>query len=196
MINQELLGTLVEFHKILADETRLKLIGLLSLRPWCGQDLALELGVSAPTISHHIGKLKKLQLVNALREDNTIYYALDVGRLRELNRALLSQEDPAESVPVTKERLDERQKAIRDFFADDRLKALPAQRKKKLFVLEEILKAFESGREYQESEVNAVILRFFDDFCTIRREFIMNGYMRRDKGIYTVNPEEEWYPWK
>ncbi len=196
MLDQALLGTLVDFHKILADETRLKLIGLLALRPWCGQDLAKELGVSAPTISHHIGKLKKLQLVNSLREDNTIYYALDVERLHEFNKALLGQDEPAERLHRSKERLDERQKTIRDFFADGRLKTLPAQRKKKLFVLEEILKAFEEGREYPESEVNEVVLRFFDDFCTIRREFIMNGYMCRDKGVYAVNPREKWYPWQ
>ena len=64
MIDSTQINILVQFYGALADETRLKLIGLLALKPTCGQDLAIQLGVSAPTVSHHISKLKKLDLVS------------------------------------------------------------------------------------------------------------------------------------
>ena len=187
MIDPNKINTLVQFYGALADETRLKLIGLLALKPTCGQDLATQLGVSAPTVSHHISTLKKLDLVTSVREDNTIFYALDTTKLQQLTKGIFAEE---ESVPSP--RKDEREKVISNFFIKGRLKDIPVQRKKKLYVFEEILKAFEPERDYTEPELNEMIKGYFDDFCTIRREFIVNGYMTRDKGIYRLNPPELW----
>ncbi|MBS3950032.1 MAG: metalloregulator ArsR/SmtB family transcription factor [Peptococcaceae bacterium] len=186
MIDPSQINTLVQFYGALADGTRLKLIGLLALKPTCGQDLAMQLGVSAPTVSHHISKLKKLDLVSSVREDNTIFYALNTARLQQLTKGIFAEESP--SAP----RRDERQKVISNFFANGRLKDIPVQRKKKLYVLEEILKAFVAERDYSEAEINDIIKGYFDDYCTIRREFIMNRYMSRDKGVYRLNPPELW----
>lgn len=187
MIDPNQIDSLVQFYGTLADETRLKLIGLLALKPTCGQDLATQLGVSAPTVSHHISKLKKLDLITSVREDNTIFYALHTAKLQQLTKAIFAEE---EATPVP--RKDERQKVISNFFKNGRLKDIPVQRKKKLYVFEEILKAFEADRDYTEPEVNETIKVYFDDFCTIRREFIMNCYITRDKGIYRRNPPERW----
>lgn len=191
MINPEQIETLVEFHKTLADETRLKMIGLLALRPTCGQDLAEQLGVSTPTVSHHISKLKKLDLVKSVRENNTIYYSLDVGKLNTLTKGILANEEPVEAAPVV--RGDERQKVLRNFMENGRVKEMPTQRKRRLYILEEILKSFSSDREYTENEVNEIIEAIYDDYCTVRREFIMFGYMERANGIYRVNPCDKWY---
>lgn len=187
MIDPKQISTLVEFYGTLADQTRLKLIGLLALKPSCGQDLAVELGVSAPTISHHINKLKHLGLVTSVREDNTIFYSLNTTKLHELSKAIFAEEETA-LAPLK----DERQKVLSNFFVNGKLKDIPVQRKKKLFVFEEILKAFAPDRDYLETEVNEIIKNYFNDFCTIRREFIMNRYMTRDKGVYRVNPPEMW----
>ena len=187
MMDPSQITTLVQFYGALADETRLKLIGLLALKPTCGQDLATQLGVSAPTVSHHIHKLKKLDLVSSVREDNTIFYALNTSKLQQLTKGIFAEED---TTPAP--RKDERQKVISNFFKDGRLKDIPVQRKKKLYVFEEILKAFKADRDYAEPEVNEIITGYFSDFCTIRREFIVNGYMTRDKGTYRLNPPELW----
>lgn len=187
MIDPSQINTLVQFYGALADETRLKLIGLLALKPSCGQDLATQLGVSAPTVSHHIHKLKKLDLVTSVREDNTIFYALNTSKLQQLTKGIFAEEEPAPAL-----RKDERQKVISNFFANGRLKDIPVQRKKKLYVFEEILKAFEPERDYTEPEVNQIITGYFEDFCTIRREFVVNGYMTRDKSVYRLNPPDLW----
>lgn len=189
MIDPATMDTLVAFYGALADATRLKLIGLLALKPMCGSDLATELAVSAPTVSHHIGKLKQLDLVKSVREDNTVYYSLNTERLQQLSRAVFREEE-SESAP--RPRKDEREKVLSTFFSGGKLKEIPVQRKKKLYVFEEILKAFDPEKTYSEQEVNEVIKEYFHDYCTIRREFIINGYMSRDKGVYRLNPMELW----
>lgn len=183
MVDPSTVETLVAFYSALADATRLKLIGLLALKPMCGSDLANELAVSAPTVSHHIGKLKQLNLVKSVREDNTVYYSLNTERLHQLNRAVFREEEHSTS---PRPRKDEREKVLCAFFSEGKLKEIPVQRKKKLYVFEEILKAFDPKRTYTEQEVNDIIKGYFHDYCAIRREFIINGYMSRDKGIYRM----------
>lgn len=87
----------------------------------------------------------------------------------------------------------ERDKVLKNFFdANGRLKAFPAQRKKKLFIFEHLLQGLEADRPYPEKELDEYIKRFHDDYCTIRREFIINRYMSRENHIYTLNPPEQW----
>ncbi|PWK13442.1 DUF2087 domain-containing protein [Tumebacillus permanentifrigoris] len=87
----------------------------------------------------------------------------------------------------------EYEKTLRDFLtADGRLKNIPSQRKKKLFVFEHILSGLDPERAYPEQELDDYIRRFHDDHCTIRREFIINRHMTRDQNVYTLNPKEQW----
>lgn len=79
-----------------------------------------------------------------------------------------------------------REKVIKTFFEYGKLKAIPAQRKKQRICLEEISKAFRIGKEYEEKEVNEIILRFHEDFCTIRRDMISEHIMERDGSIYRL----------
>ena len=73
---------------------------------------------------------------------------------------------------------------ISNFFKYGRLTHIPTQRKKREIVLAEILKQFESDREYTEKEVNEIILRYHDDYCTIRREMIAFGMVTRHHETY------------
>jgi excisionase family DNA binding protein len=73
------------------------------------------------------------------------------------------------------------------FDSDGSLKGIPAQRKKRIAVLQILLANFEQNRVYDEKEVNEIIRRFHNDVCTIRREFIMEKMMMRNGGKYKVN---------
>jgi len=74
-------------------------------------------------------------------------------------------------------------KVLRDYlFEDGRLKNIPAQRKKRDVILRHIVREFEPGRRYAETEVNEIISRFHEDYATIRREFIMRRMMDREGG--------------
>jgi excisionase family DNA binding protein len=76
---------------------------------------------------------------------------------------------------------------IDNFIKNGRVKSLPAQRKKRRYVLEYILKEFKTDKVYSESEVNEIIQKFYDDFCTVRREFIIEQMMTRANGRYHRN---------
>jgi hypothetical protein len=66
-----------------------------------------------------------------------------------------------------------------------KLNTIPAQYKKMLIILDELVKAFDTGRTYTEREVNITIADFHDDFCTLRREMVDAGLLSRENGIYT-----------
>ena len=89
---------------------------------------------------------------------------------------------------ISNQRLRTPQQAVIDhFIKNGRLTHMPAQRKKKIYILEFFLRKFELWRTYAETEVNSVISEHFDDFCTVRREFIMNKMMTRKDGRYQRN---------
>ena len=79
-----------------------------------------------------------------------------------------------------------RKKVIENFFEYGKLKNIPAQRKKRRIILEEIAKAFEPDKMYTEREVNIIIADFHDDFCTLRREMICENILTRDNSIYRL----------
>ena len=62
--------------------------------------------------------------------------------------------------------------------------AMPAQLKKRKVLLDLLAKDFEPGRSYTEQEVNFLILDHYDDYCTLRREMVELGLLRREKGMY------------
>jgi ArsR family transcriptional regulator, lead/cadmium/zinc/bismuth-responsive transcriptional repressor len=68
---------LSEIFKVLGDETRTKILYLLSLKKLCVCDLAVILGMSLPAISHHLRLLKTLRLVKYNREGKMVFYCLD-----------------------------------------------------------------------------------------------------------------------
>ena len=77
-----------------------------------------------------------------------------------------------------------RKAAERAFFKDGRRVRIPAQRSKRVYILERLVREFELERFYSEAEVNDVLRRFHDDVCTLRREFICEHMMVRADGRY------------
>ncbi|MED4173747.1 metalloregulator ArsR/SmtB family transcription factor [Halalkalibacterium halodurans] len=185
------LNRLVHFHKTLGDKTRIRIIALLKGGPLHGQAIAGKLGLTPPTISHHLSKLREIDVVYQRREKNTIYFYLDEKKLERMAGAILMiggdemfnfQVDDQEKVRV-----------IKNFtLPDGRVKTLPAQRKKKLIILEYMLRGIEQGRVYSEKEINEHIRQFHEDFATVRREFVMCQFMFRQNGQYELNPKEMW----
>jgi hypothetical protein len=78
---------------------------------------------------------------------------------------------------------------------EGKLKNIPSQKKKKLVVLEYLVRKLED-ETYSEVQINQFIKQYHEDFCTIRREFIVNGYMDRDAGFYKKRAESLWVKWQ
>jgi hypothetical protein len=79
---------------------------------------------------------------------------------------------------------------------DGKLKSIPSQKKKKLVVLEYLVSQLEYDKSYSEPRINEFIKKYHEDFCTIRREFILNGFMDRDAGYYTKREKSLWVKWQ
>jgi DNA-binding transcriptional ArsR family regulator len=83
-MNEEM-KRLTRFFKALGDETRLRLVALLtqqeSGRALCVGRLAKELGVTPSAVSQHLRVLKDLGLVEAERRGYRIHYFLNSERL-------------------------------------------------------------------------------------------------------------------
>ena len=78
------------------------------------------------------------------------------------------------------------EKVKRSFWRDGLIVAMPSQLKKRKVLLDLIAQDFAPGRSYTEQEVNFMILDHFDDYCTIRREMVDLGLLRREKGLYCM----------
>jgi hypothetical protein len=188
------LDKLVSFYKTIGDPTRLKIIMLLKEGPLHGLAIAGKLGLTAPTISHHLTKLRDINLVYSRREKNSLYYHLNKKVIQHHGDVLLNMAEERKGDKDTMEKIQkEKQKVLNNFFTNDgKLIHIPAQRKKKLFVFEHLLEGLKPGVKYEEKEINEYIKKFHDDYATIRREFIINHYMYRENGIYEMNPKEMW----
>lgn len=66
-----------EIFKALGDETRTRIIYLLSLQEMCVCDIAAVLEMSLPAVSHHLRLLKLMRLVKHRREGKNVFYSLD-----------------------------------------------------------------------------------------------------------------------
>lgn len=180
---------LARLLKVIADETRLRILGALATQPLTGKDLAAQLDLSAPTISHHMKKLTESGIVSMETDAQRHWYRLNADLLLASKRVPLTSA-PARGVSEDASTQDEdarfRAKVIRDFFDGERLKEIPAQRKRRVIVLQHILTRFEPDRAYPEREVNDLLRPIHEDVATLRRELVDYGYLLRDRGIYQM----------
>jgi ArsR family transcriptional regulator, arsenate/arsenite/antimonite-responsive transcriptional repressor len=81
-----------ELMKALADPTRLTMVASLwkATEPICVCDFTAGLGLSQPTISHHMAKLKELGLVDSEKRGIWVYYRLGAS-ITPSTRELLAQ---------------------------------------------------------------------------------------------------------
>jgi predicted transcriptional regulator len=176
--------TLLTFFKALADANRLKIIGLLANQPQTVEQLASQLGLSSPTVSHHLARLSEAGLVSARAESYYSIYSLETSALEDMSREMLKRENlPALAADVDVDAYD--RKVINEFVTSDgRIKAFPVQLKKMEVLLKYAAKSFEADTRYTEKQVNEILKTYNEDFATLRRELIDAKYLARDHGEY------------
>lgn len=79
--------------KALADPARLRLVSILLASPEqeaCTCDLTQPLGLSQPTVSHHLKKLSEAGLVVGERRGTWTYYRVEPGALAALADVLVT----------------------------------------------------------------------------------------------------------
>jgi len=73
-----------DLFKVLSDETRLKILQLLSEDQLCACDIIEEFDITQPTLSYHMKILRDNKLVVTQREGNRVLYALDEENVEAL----------------------------------------------------------------------------------------------------------------
>lgn len=180
------IATAVRCFKALADPTRLRMVAAMVDRPRCGQDLSVEVGVSAATVSHHLKVLGEAGLLTESRKPPFTFYRIDAAALARAVKAVATPEGVRQLAPEPEAEDAEDRNVLRAFFDGPRLRSIPAQRKKKQVILAEVLRRLPRRREYPEPELNAYLETMNEDFCTLRREFIMERLMERKAGVYRL----------
>jgi hypothetical protein len=182
MTTHDQLDSLLGFFKALGEPHRLRIVGLLTHRPYTVEDLAKTLGLGVSTVSHHLSRLADAKLVTARAESYYNLYALNTDVLTAMAQSLLKQ---AEQPRLESERdLDTFDRKVLATFTepDGRITAFPVQEKKFIVLLKHVLGAFEPGIRYPEKRVNQILGRYSDDTARLRRGLVDHKFMAREGG--------------
>lgn len=169
----------VTILKTVADETRLAILALLAEEDSYVERIAAGLSLTPATVCYHLKKLESVGLVSAHRTQFYQIYTLNHTLLDLPLGAFLSKPQPDADKLY-------RDKVWQSFFVSGRLTRIPAQLKKREIVLSRIAQEFAENRLYTGTEVNEILTRYHEDYCTLRREMVACGFLKRDHETYTA----------
>ena len=190
-MKNEKLQNMLRFFKALADESRLKIIGILATQECSVEELAVLLELKEPTISHHLTKLKQLELVRMRPEGNTHFYQLDKQVWQSMSKEVFNAEKITSFADDVNLRTWE-MKVLNTYIDGDfqnsesmqYLREIPNASKKRLTILRWIIDKFEIGVNYPVDTVDEILKRYYPDFETLRKALIDSRLMKEDNGIY------------
>ena len=167
-----------EYLKLVLDARRLAVLGAVAAAPRTAAEAAAQAGVAERDAVKALAPLVQGGVV--ARDGET--YRLVPETLRELAAEL---PQPAPPDPRVLMGMTEREQAVlARFFSGERLVEVPAVRAKRLVVLERLALDFEPGRRYAEREVNELLARYQDDYTTLRRLLVDEGFLDLDGRHY------------
>jgi hypothetical protein len=169
------------FFMGLADAARLRIAGQLAAGDASAEALAAVLGEKPAAVTRHLAQLKRAGLVagpDGPAAKGT-KYRLRLDAIHGLAAKVLAR--PPVEVPEAAA-LDEFDRKVLKIFLTPEvgLRVLPESERKFEVVVRFVWKAFETGREYSEKEVNAVLEGFHPDFATLRRALIDRRMLERE----------------
>lgn len=165
-----------DYLRMVLDPVRLAVLGAAAVGAVDAETLADGLGVPAKNVLLAIVKLEEAGLLDEK-------HRLDVGTLRRLGSELPTIEGADSS--VTAGQWDAEESAVlHRFFDGTRLTQIPAQRSKRLVVLERLAQEFEPGLRYAERDVSLALQLWHPDYAALRRYLVDEGFLTRADGVY------------
>ncbi len=92
----------VDFAKAIADETRQKIMALCCCKHLSVTEIVEQMGVTQPTVSHHLKILRDAGLVIVERKGKEIYYTLNQSKLAQACCNVAGAFAPDVEVQITK----------------------------------------------------------------------------------------------
>jgi DNA-binding transcriptional ArsR family regulator len=83
-------ASVLRVHRALGDATRLRILKALADKDLYGTELAEQLDISKPTVTHHMAQLRSAGLVTAVQAGSAVYYSLRRERVQEALNDLTS----------------------------------------------------------------------------------------------------------
>ncbi len=168
--------------KVLLDEDRLMILGLLALAPRRADELAAQVPPRSSAATKLARHLQQLQLAGLARLGDDDRYCFESAQLHTLKRQLFTREAVTAG-------LSDDDKALTAFVKQGRLTHLPAQPAKLLMVLRWLAERIMPDRPYSEREVNDLLRGHEVDYATLRRLLVDHGLLARAAGVYTRKGE-------
>ena len=147
------------------------------------KDIAAKLGVAQSTIRNHRYKLREKEKQAKLFISLMDMIAKSTNKkINKLDKEFICDAHTTATTIDDRYNITDLEKGhVLKTYIDENgaLKNFPAKEKKKIIVLEEIVKNFKKGRTYTENELNRILKRVFEDYVTIRRALIEYGFIER-----------------
>ena len=97
---------LVKVFKALSDETRLKILLIISKRTICQKGISRHLGISESAVSQHIKVLKESGIVTGIKQGYSVIYVINDDCFKEVKFFLKMINDIEDETFIDKEKLD------------------------------------------------------------------------------------------
>lgn len=96
---------LIQIYECLCDETRLRILNLLSVTPLCVSHIQKVLQITQVKVSKHLTYMKDRGMVEATRWENRTLYSLATATSSELQTNLKCLQDCSKEYPIFKQDL-------------------------------------------------------------------------------------------
>ena len=166
----------IDYLSVCLDPVRLHALGMAAAGPVSVDEIAEAMDVPRRDALEAIGTLRSVGLI-----DQEGRLVIDV--LREVGAGLPTAPD-ADPAMFAGTWSDEEIAILKTFFAGSRLVEIPANRTKRLVVLERLAQEFEPGVRYDEREVSFRLQLFHADYASLRRYLVDEGLLTRVGGEY------------
>jgi biotin operon repressor len=159
---------------LLAEPERLQVVAAVVLGAVTQEQVAEATGLSRRTVATSLSRL----IDGGLVLHGPDGYSFDMEELRQAARAAgrIRTERERDGSPADS--------VLSRFLKHGRLVSMPATRSKRMAVLDHLAQDFEPGRYYEEREVNRLLKRYHDDYATLRRYLVDEGFLSREGGKY------------
>ena len=97
---------LVKVFKALSDETRLKILLIISKRTICQKGISRHLGISESAVSQHIKVLKESGIVTGIKQGYSVIYVINDDCFKEVKFFLKMINDIEDDTFIDKVKLD------------------------------------------------------------------------------------------
>jgi hypothetical protein len=164
---------------LLAEESRLKVVSAIVLGATSDQQIVDTTNLDPRTVRKALDRLIRGGIVEATPDHRL---TVNVGTFQQAaQRAATSRpQSRPEELGATADQAN----VLRNYLVDGKLGQIPANRSKRLVVLDFLAGQFEPGRIYPEEQVNYLLGRFHVDYAALRRYLVEEELLERRDGFY------------